>query len=117
MNESLYFIIATLATFRLSLFIVDDPGPLDLLDWLRERLGIEWVYDYNSQGDPILGSGEWVAENALGETLSCFWCVSLWVGLVVAWCSRLAVTVPWFWSGLAYSGLAILLRKRFKVQR
>jgi len=117
MREILYCIAAALATFRLSLLVVDDPGPFDLLDCLRERLKIEWVYDYNSKGEPILGSGEWVAENALGETLSCFWCVSLWVGLIVAWCSRLAVSTPWLWSGLAYSGFAILLRKRFKVQR
>jgi len=117
LREVICFIAAAVAVFRLSLLVVDDPGPFEALDRLRERLGIFWVYDFNAQREHIPGTGQWVSENALGETLSCFWCVSLLAGSLIALATRCEIDAPWLLVGLAHSGISILLRKRFKVER
>ena len=109
----LLFLVGSLATFRLSLLLVDDPGPWYVLDRLKERFGLHWVTDLSPNG---LGDSGWAADNAPVEVLSCFWCVSLAVGFLVAWLMRHRLPF-WPLTGLAFSSFAIWFRVRYRIKR
>jgi hypothetical protein len=82
-----------LITWRLTSLLVAERGPYDVFEVLRDFAGI----DYNEFSQKIY-------KNGFAKMLGCFWCCSLWVGLVVA----LARKRP-LWEGLAYSAAAIYL--------
>lgn len=92
---ALIFVLATLATFRLSMAIAEEEGPFSIFLKLRGRL------------DP--DQATWI-----GRGLNCVFCVSFWVALPVA----LFVTVlgyadprawPLIWLGIA--GAVVIIRR------
>ena len=82
------FLLASLATWRVTHLLAEEDGPADLVVRLRRRLGA----------------------GLLGELTDCFYCLSMWVaapaGLIVA---RRRRDVPVTW--LALSGAACLLER------
>jgi hypothetical protein len=84
----LRFILATLATWRVTHLLACEDGPADVVVRVRARLG----------------------ESFLGRLMDCFYCLSLWVAAPAA----LAVThSPWDWPliWLSLSGAACLLER------
>lgn len=66
-------IIAALATYRLTYLISSESGPADILGRMRSRMGVK--YDQYSNA---YGTG-WLSEGIL-----CFYCTSVWVGIMIA---------------------------------
>jgi hypothetical protein len=82
------FVLAVLATWRLTHLLASEDGPADLLARLRARMG----------------------HGLLGELMDCFQCLSLWVAAPLA---AFVALRPWDWvlSWLALSGGACLLER------
>lgn len=98
------FLIASLATFRLSLLISKEDGPawifLKLRRWLKRE-----AQQHQS-----------VKETALHEGIECQWCVSVWTGAIVTlylvalnFCDWPIAPLIW----LALSGTAIIINQTF----
>lgn len=89
MPEWLRFVLAALATWRISHLLAREDGPWEVIAILREKAG----------------------DGVAGKLLDCFYCLSLWVAIPFAffvsadWAER---AVAW----LAISGAAILLERR-----
>lgn len=82
------FVLAVLATWRVTHLLANEDGPADVIFRLRRRLG----------------------DGPIGSLMDCFNCLSLWVSAPVA---LLIATGPltWFISWLALSGAACLLER------
>ena len=88
MDPWLRFILAVLATWRVTHLLASEDGPADLIVRFRSRLGRGWV----------------------GGLMDCFYCLSLWISLPLAWVvGRTGVERVLLW--LAFSGGAILLER------
>ena len=85
-NNWLDLILIALAVYRLTKFVMIDDGPFDLM--LKAR---DWVFDRFDE------------EHWINKGLSCPWCISFWLSLVVLF---LPAVVYW-WLGIA--GLVSLL--------
>jgi hypothetical protein len=88
MSISVRFILAVLATWRVTHLLASEDGPADLLFRLRARLGSSFA----------------------GKLMDCFYCLSLWVAAPFA----LLVTrriLGWVVAWLAISGAACLLER------
>ena len=85
-------LILALATWRISKLLISESGPYEVLAKLRDVVGIT----YNEHSLPV-------ATNELAKLFLCIWCMSIWVGLLLA---RGSV-----FKGLAYSAGAILFDK------
>lgn len=74
----LLFVLAVLATYRLSHMIAREDGPFDVFAILREKIG----------------QGNWI-----GRGLHCVLCISFWLSLPAA----LLTGLPWLlgWFGIA----------------
>ena len=74
------FIILSLAAWRIANLIVDDSedGPFDILPKIRHILGIR--YDSRNR---MLSVDKPRLYKELGRMVSCMWCLSLWVGLLI----------------------------------
>jgi uncharacterized protein DUF1360 len=84
----LRFVLAVLASWRVSHLLAREDGPGAVLARLRRRLG----------------------DGAAGRLLDCFYCVSLWVAAPLAlWLTRRPVA--WLVTTLALSGGACLLER------
>ena len=82
------FVLATLATWRVTHLLAQEDGPGDVIVHLRRRAGSSWA----------------------GDLLDCFYCLSIWVA--VPCCVGLAGrrrADPLWW--LAVSGAACLLEQ------
>lgn len=92
MNESnvwIRFVLAVLATWRVTHLLASEDGPADLIVRLRA----------------LLGSG------FIGQLMDCFYCLSLWIAAPAAlFISR--EPLGWLFSWLALSGAACLLESR-----
>lgn len=91
MNVWFRFLLAVLATWRVTHLLASEDGPGDLIVDLRVKLGQSWV----------------------GKLLDCFYCLSLWMAAPAA----LFVArdpVEWIFAWLATSGGACLLERPFK---
>lgn len=94
MELAVWFVIATLAVYRLSLLATQEDGPFNLaLKWRNLFIQDNWV----------------------GRGVRCFWCVSFWMGFLVA--LALLTTLPL--TGVSYllvalgtSGLAIFIHEQ-----
>jgi len=85
------FIVAVLATWRVTHLLASEDGPADLIVRLRARLG----------------------NGLLGNLMDCFYCLSLWIAAPAA----LFVTrkpLDWLMTWLALSGAACLLDRLVK---
>jgi hypothetical protein len=88
MDPWLRFILAVLATWRVTHLLASEDGPADLIVRFRSRLGRGWV----------------------GGLMDCFYCLSLWVAAPAA----LFITqkpLDWLFTWLALSGAACLLER------
>ena len=65
--------ILMLATWRLTSLVVKEDGPWNLLARLRHLIGVR--FDAASQPYGL---------NVFSEGLTCMWCTSVWVGIVVS---------------------------------
>ena len=73
--DSLTLIIAILATWRLSAMLSYEAGPFDVFISIRELAGI--IHD-------DLGQTNIVPPVFWAELLDCVWCLSVWIGVVIA---------------------------------
>jgi hypothetical protein len=82
------FVVAVLATWRITHLLSKEDGPAELLVRLRSRLG----------------------SGLLGQLLDCFYCLSLWVAAPLsALVGRGALEIAMIW--LSLSGAACLLER------
>ncbi len=85
------FVLAVLATWRVTHLLASEDGPGDLIVRFRKLLGDSWA----------------------GELMDCFYCLSLWIACPAAWfMSRRPVELLFTW--LAISGGACLLERMCK---
>lgn len=90
------FVIACLATYRLSRLLVIEDGPFDLIYKLRIKTGIE--YDHKGE---VISYPSW-------NPLHCIWCTSIYIsGLVFFTWSLLS----YFWIILAISAVASMVQR------
>ena len=88
MSIWLRFVLAVLATWRVTHLLASEDGPADLIVRFRAALGESWA----------------------GKLLDCFYCLSLWIAAPMAlFVSR--NPVEWIFSWLALSGGACLLER------
>ena len=86
-----------LATYRLSILLVDEAGPFGICQKMRELMGITHHDD---------GSIACIPDNVLGQLFGCLWCMSIWVaGLsyLIWWIEPIPIWI------LAASGGVILI--------
>jgi hypothetical protein len=84
----LLFVLAVLATWRVTHLLANEDGPADLIFRLRRRLG----------------------DGLIGGLMDCFNCMSLWVAIPFAFLLSTR-PVEWVVSWLALSGAACLLER------
>jgi len=89
-------LILALTTWRIASLLVNEPAPFELLSRFRHAVGVR----YGSAGQPL-------GTNELAKLFTCVWCMSIWVGSVVA----LAHYRDWGFLvyGLAYSAVSIII--------
>ena len=80
------FVLAALATWRVTHLLANEDGPADLVFHLRRRLG----------------------DSPIGGLMDCFNCLSFWVAVPAAFFVTLQ-PLDWAMSWLALSGAACLL--------
>ncbi len=95
--STIEFGIMAIATWRVAFFLVYEGGPANIVQHIREWLGI----DHSPDGTPLpyLGGG-------LGSLFSCVWCMSFWqaIMIVAVW-----VYAPYVVIGLALWGMAAVV--------
>ena len=89
----LRFLVAALATWRLSSLLVAEDGPGRVFGRLRDFVGVE------DGAQP----GFW------RDLLGCIWCVSVWVGALCAFLAFLPGEWWYFLWPFALSAMAILI--------
>lgn len=100
--DSIVLIIAILATWRLSAMLSYETGPFNIFIWFRELFGIV----HNDFGEKV-----GVPELFFAELLDCVWCVSVWVGFVVAVALYFYPVLVWILLPFALSAGAIIVEK------
>ncbi len=85
-------LIGILATWRLTSLLHKEDGPFDVFGVFRDAMGVR--YDEHSNC---------VSKKQAGKALCCFWCSSVWAGLIVG---RGSIV-----RALAYSAGAILVKE------
>ena len=93
--------ISILATWRITNLLVAEGGPGDVLARFRDRIGV--AYDESSRP---------YGRNLFAQAFTCIWCLSIWIGWVIA-----LLTYPqrWVLHGLAYSAGAIAIDKALRL--
>lgn len=94
-------VVLSLACWRLSNMLVNEEGPGNIFVTLRRKAGI--YYDSFSQKQ----TSGWVA-----DLFDCVWCMSVWVGFVLAFLHQWRVFRRACIAPLAISSLSILLHER-----
>lgn len=95
----LALVVAALATWRVSHMLLYENGPFRLLRKMREHLGVVYYSD-----DADVATYKW-------ELTVCMWCLSVWVGIVVAilwWLGIALILTPYALSAV----VCLLDRKR-----
>lgn len=85
------FIISSLAVWRVSSLLVNEPGPWYVFKRLREQQGFQYYPDGDTLHEPD------------NHVLGCVWCTSIWVALLL-----LVVPFP-IKNALALSAVACIL--------
>ena len=101
-------LILALAAWRIANLIVDDSeeGPFQILSWVRHVLGIR----YDDKGRMMSVQSPRLYHE-LGKAVSCMWCLSLWVGLLLTLIPGEYRIVLW---PFALSAGALLINKQVK---
>ena len=102
MNNIYIFLVAILATWRISALLSYEAGPFGILEWIREKVGI--IHD--DEGEKIA-----VHDNIFAQVLDCVWCISVWIGAFVTIWIWLSPVFVWFLLPLAFSAGAIMIEK------
>lgn len=96
-------IIYALATWRISSLFVAETGPGRVFLHIRELFGIQ----HDDNGKVVL-----IPEIFFAELLSCVWCFSLWVGIVITILHAILPDLACFiLLPFALSSLSIFLNK------
>jgi len=101
-----YFLIAALATYRLTLLIHKEAGPFDLFGKFRTWAGVT----YDQYSNPV-SNGE------LSAAILCPYCLSVWIGigvtilLIVAMFLNAEMVALYILLPFALSGLASFIFK------
>ena len=98
-NPAIKLLLMGLATWRLSIMLMYEPGPFRLLLKGRERLDI--VHD----GEGPIG---W-PDTMPGVMFSCLGCMSIWIGACIFLLWKVAKPIVWV---LALSGASNLIESR-----
>lgn len=69
----LNFFIEVLATWRICSLLISEDCPFEVCARFRDEIGIS----YDAQSQPI-------ASNEFAKLFTCIWCLSFWVGLILA---------------------------------
>ena len=85
-------LIGILATWRLTSLLHKEDGPFDVFALARDAAGVR----FDELSRPY-------SDNPVGKALTCFWCTSMWAGLIVG---RGSIV-----RALAYSAGAILIEE------
>src|SRR5260370_24509331 len=88
MSPWMTFVLAILATWRVTHLLANEDGPADVIFRLRSRVG----------------------EGFVGSLMDCFNCLSLWIAAPLALFVS-AAPLTWFLAWLALSGAACLLER------
>lgn len=97
--QPLIFIIAALATFRISHMIADEEGP-----------GLPWgTKEQRKKGMFVRMHERFPATDWVGRGLECIMCLSVWIALPFAAYIDWSWTTPLTW--LALSAVTVLLRE------
>lgn len=89
-----------LATFRISVLLVDEHAPFGLAQRWRERIGVR-------EGEHVS-----LQPNVLAGIFSCVWCMSLWVGLAMTGLYALDENAAfWVAMPLAFSAISMLAHR------
>lgn len=89
-DQGLILVVLTLATFRLSVLLVDEYGLFGIAERWRTLIGV--VAGLHNSEQP----------NALAGIFSCVWCCSLWVGLGFTLLYAADPTIA-FWLALPFA--------------
>jgi hypothetical protein len=93
------FIILGLATWRLSNLFVYEDGPFDIFGKIRYIIGVR----YDERSSPF-------GTNVIASGLSCVWCTSMWIGIIITIFYVAASNVAVFISlPFALSGVASII--------
>jgi hypothetical protein len=91
--------LLSLATWRLSSLLVNEPGPLDIFERLRVWLGVK--YDEHSIA---------YGTNVVSKAFCCVWCLSLWISPVFAiatgWKEEIPIVVC-LWLGSSAGAILV----------
>lgn len=88
-------ILLILATWRITSLIHRESGPFEILARLRHAAGVRYAEDSMAYGT-----------NELANALCCMWCLSVWIGLLVALLMQTTLL-----HALAYSAGALVVEK------
>jgi hypothetical protein len=92
-------ILLALAVWRLTSLLVDEDGPLDIFVKFRHLIGVRYDEYSNKYG-----------KNVIANALLCHWCMSVWIGLLLAPLSKYSVNIPMLIVvALALSALSIII--------
>lgn len=101
------FILLSFAVWRVSSLITSEDGPWDIFAKLRNISGVR--YDESSQE---------YGTTSLSRGILCLWCVSLWVGLPIAFIFPIPITgslfdvfVTWLAFGTSVILVDTILKK------
>lgn len=100
------FIIASLATYRITTMLNNEKGPGDIFGKFRVRIGVR----YDEYSNPF--GTNWIAEGVL-----CFYCLSVWIGFAIYFWLYFFTWLDMFQFGaallfpFALSGFAVFLKK------
>lgn len=98
--QLLDFLVAGLATWRITHLLIYENGPFRVFRKLRERLGVVYYED----GDDVLSHKY--------EITTCVWCLSVWVGAMVAGLWFVAGSFAlWPVMPFALSAIAVILHE------
>jgi len=90
------FLLIGMATWRLSSLLVDEAGPLDIFQTLRDKLGV-----YPAKvGDEVICKCKY----PVFGMFCCVWCMSIWVSVLML---TLYTIAPFLVQLMAVSTLAI----------
>lgn len=87
--DGVWLVVAFIATWRITSIIQRE----EIFSFLRRWLGVEDINGYELYPDTFFG-----------KLISCFWCVSVWVGLA---CTIILLIFPYILIPFALSGVSI----------
>ena len=110
-------ILETLATWRLTSLFVQEEGPFELFEHIRQFVGVKEFNELDQlEQDRVYGClmpfevpPEIVANNVIAKALTCTWCFSMWISALITLiryrCVNLNIILRW----LALSTGAIII--------